>query len=306
MPVAKRSLDAWATTILLGLCLLWGLNQVAIKVANTGVRPIFQAAFRSLLASLLLLLRARLQGTPLLLRGRPALQGVVIGLLFGTEFVCLYLGLSLTTASHGVLFLYTAPVFVALGAHWFLPHEPLTARISSGLTLAFLGVLATLWDSLSRPTASQWIGDLLCLLAGGLWAATSLYLKAVVGEGMTAAQMLFYQLGVSAVPLALLSAMLEPRPVQAFSLLVVGALAYQAVVVAFASYLAWFWLIRTYPISQLSGFTFFTPVFGVVLGGVLLQEPLTGKLLLGGALVAGGMALVNWPQGRLWGGTRRR
>ena len=74
-----------------------------------------------------------------------------------------------------------------------------------------------------------------------------------------------------------------------------ASLFYQTAIVAFASYLVWFWLIQVYPVSNISGFTFFTPIFGILLSGLLLQEPLTIKLLIGGGLVTSGMVLVNWP-----------
>jgi drug/metabolite transporter (DMT)-like permease len=196
-----------------------------------------------------------------------------------------------------VVLLYTAPFFVALGAHWLLPAEPLTGRKLAGLLLAFAGVVTTFWDSLGQPTQTQLSGDVLSVVAGLLWAATSLYLKRVVRTSMAPAQMLFYQLGVSAVQLSALSLWLEPGPVRELSRLVLASLAYQAVIVAFASYLAWFWLIQRYPVSHVSGFTFFTPIFGILLGGLLLHEPLTATLLVGGALVTGGMVLVNWPEG---------
>lgn len=285
--------------IVVGLCFLWGLAQVSIKVANRGVSPIFQAAVRSVVAGLLVALWAWSRGLPLVHRDRTLFHGLMIGLLFGTEFVFIYLGLSYTTASHAVIFLYTAPFFVALGAHWLLPSEPLTGRKFAGLVLALAGVMVTLWDSLGRPTRLQILGDLMSTMAGFLWAATSLYLKRVVRSSMTPSQMLFYQLGVSAVQLSLMSLLLESRRILDLSPLVVGSLAYQAVIVAFASYLVWFWLIQVYPVSNLSGFTFFTPIFGVLLGGLLLHEPLTTKLLTGAGLVTGGMILVNWPEN--WG-----
>jgi drug/metabolite transporter (DMT)-like permease len=134
------------------------------------------------------------------------------------------------------------------------------------------------------------------LTAGLLWAATSLYLKRVVRTSMTPSQMLFYQLGFSAVQLTVMSLLLEPRLVWDPTPLVLACIAYQGIIVAFASYLVWFWLIQVYPVSNLSGFTFFTPIFGMLLGGLLLHEPLTAKLLAGGGLVAGGMILVNWPE----------
>ncbi len=283
--------------IVVTLCFLWGMGQVSIKVANRGVSPIFQAAVRSLVAALLVALWARVRALPLVHRDRTFLHGLAIGLLFGTEFLFIYLGLSYTTASHAVIFLYTAPFFVALGAHWLLPNEPLTGRKLAGLILAFAGVIITLWDSLGRPTRLQIAGDLMSMTAGLLWAATSLYLKRVVRSSMTPSQMLFYQLGVSALQLSFMALFLEPRWIRGLDPLVVTSLAYQGIIVAFASYLVWFWLIQVYPVSNLSGFTFFTPVFGVLLGGLLLHEPLTAKLLSGAGLVTGGMILVNWPEG---------
>ncbi|HSC72112.1 MAG TPA: DMT family transporter [Candidatus Methylomirabilis sp.] len=297
----RKALDGRAMLIVVGLCFLWGLNQVAVKVANRGVSPIFQAALRSLVAASLVGVWARRRHMPLVHRTRTVWHGLAIGLLFGTEFVFIYLGLSYTTASHSVIFIYTAPFFVALGAHWLLPGEPLTGRKLAGLLLAFAGVVVTLWDSLGRPTRMQVAGDLMALLGGFLWAATSLYLKRVVRTSMTPSQMLFYQLGVSAGQLSVMSWFLEPQWIAKLSPLVVASLAYQGFIVAFASYLVWFWLIQVYPVSNVSAFTFFTPLFGVLLGGLLLHEPLTLKLLTGGGLVTVGMVLVNWPE-RWWDG----
>ncbi len=296
MSLLKKALDSRAMAIMVGLCLLWGLGQVSIKVANRGVSPIFQAAVRSVVATILVTLWARGRRLPLVHRDRTLFHGLVIGLLFGSEFVFIYLGLSYTTASHSVIFLYTAPFLVALGAHWLLPGEPLTGRKFAGLLLAFAGVMVTLWDSLGRPTRLQFAGDLMAMAGGFLWAATSLYLKRVVRTSMTPSQMLFYQLGFSAVQLCLMSLFFESRRILDLSPLVIGSLAYQGIIVAFASYLVWFWLIQVYPVSHVSAFTFFAPVFGVLLGGLLLDEPLTSKLLMGGGLVAMGMILVNWPE----------
>ena len=296
MSSSPKKLDVRAMVIVVTLCFLWGLAQTSIKVANRGVSPIFQAAVRSITATLLVAFWAWCRALPLLHRDRTFLHGLVIGILFGTEFVVVYLGLSFTTASHAVLFLYTAPFFVALGAHRFIPREPLTRRKFSGLLLAFTGVVLTLWDSLVRPTRVQIAGDLMSMTGGMIWATTSLYLKRVVQSSMTPSQMLFYQLGVSAAQLSVMAFLLEPRWILDLTPLVVASLAYQGIIVAFVSYLVWFWLIQVYPVSNLSAFTFFTPLFGVLLGGLLLHEPLTAKLLSGAGLVTGGMILVNWPE----------
>lgn len=290
----KHAMDAPATIIVLVLCLLWGGNQVAIKLSNAGVAPIFGAAFRSVVAGVLVVLWALARGRRFLPRGREWLHGIVIGALFGAEFGLLYVGLTYTTASHGILFLFTAPFFVAAGAHKLIPGEPLTGRKVLGLVLAFGGVVATLADNLGTPSERQVIGDLLILVAGMLWAATSLYLKGVIGDRMTFTQTLFCQLAFSAVLLGALSLVWEPRFIWLRTPGVLGGLFYQSVIVAFASYLVWFWLIQVYPVSLVSAYTFFTPIFGVLLGS-LLGEPLTVKLLLGAFLVTAGMILLNWP-----------
>jgi len=291
----RDAMDARATLIILGLCVLWGGNQVAIRLSNAGTSPMFGSAVRSLVAGMLVALWALLRRRPLLPPSGAWLDGVVIGGLFGGEFGLLYLGLTFTTASHGVLCLFTAPFFVAAGAHWVLPGEPLTARKVGGLLLAFAGAITTLADSLGAPTSAQVVGDLLVLGGGALWGATSLYLKAVVRDRMTYTQTLFCQLAVSAVLLGTLSLLLEPRFIWLRTPGVLLGLFYQSVIVAFASYLVWFWLIQVYPVSLVSAYTFFTPICGVLMGGLLLGESLTGKLLLGAVLVAGGMVLLNWP-----------
>ena len=72
-----------------------------------------------------------------------------------------------------------------------------------------------------------------------------------------------------------------------------AALLFQVVIVTFASYLLWFWLVRHYPATRLSSFTMLTPVFGLLLGAVLLAEPVTARLLIALATVAAGIYLVN-------------
>lgn len=295
MQTLKRAMDGRAVAMVVSLCFMWGLSQVSIRAANREVSPIFQAAIRSIVACTLVAFWAQLRGMPLVHRDRTLFHGLAIGLLFGTEFAFVYLGLNYTTASHAVILLYTAPLFVAVGAHWLLPAEPITSRKLVGLVLAFVGVVATFWDSLGYSSRLQFLGDSLSLIGGFLWAATSLYLKRVVRTSMTPSQMLFYQLGFSALQLSLMSLFLEPHPISSLGPVVLASIAYQGVIVAFASYLIWFWLIQVYPVSNVSAFTFFTPIFGIFLGGVLLQEPFTATLLVGGGLVTGGMVLVNWP-----------
>src|SRR5690349_8571867 len=108
MPPHSR-LDATAVTLMVAVCTLWALNQVAIKVAIDGIPPVLQAGLRSLGGTALVWLWSRLHGIRVLERGGPHALGVIVGLLFAAEFLFLYWGLAFTTVSRSVLLLYTAP-----------------------------------------------------------------------------------------------------------------------------------------------------------------------------------------------------
>lgn len=280
---------------LLLLCALWGFTQVAIKVANAGFSPLFQAGLRSAGSALLLWAWSAARGVPLFRRDGSLGYGALIAALFALEFVFIYEGLVLTTAARGVLFVYTAPFVVALGAHFFVPGERLRPLKVAGLACAFLGVALAFADALRLPTRRELLGDALELGGAVCWGATTVIVKASRHVHLSANKTLFYQLAGSALLLLPLSALLgEPgvvRPTAAALL----ALGYQIVVIAFATYLAWFWLLRRYPASELSVFSFLTPLFGMLAGGLVLGERIGPVLAIAMALVALGIYLVNRP-----------
>lgn len=287
------------------LCLLWGIQQVMVKWALAGgLPPALQSGLRSAIAAMLVVvwvgLREGVGGVAELFAFRAERwAGLAIALLFGGEFLVLYTGLAYTTASRAVIFLYTAPFFVALGVWLFIPSETLKAPQLAGLGLAFLGVLAAFAD---RGTASALTlrGDGLVLIAAAMWAAVTVLIKSHPGlRRLSAAKVLFYQLAGSAPLLLLVAAWRgEGAALGAVSPRAWLALGYQSGVVAFASYLAWFWLIRHYPVGKLSAFSFLTPLFGLLAGIILLGEPASPGLILALALVVAGLLLVNRPARR--------
>jgi len=294
-PARKDRLDGLATAVLFACCLAWGLNQVAIKVTISGISPMVGAGLRSILAAALVWIWCRARGERLFSRDGTLAHGLLIGGLFAAEFAVLYWGLAFTTASRCVIFLYAAPFFVALGAHRLIPGERLTLGRVSGLLLAFSGLLVAFADGLSLPDRWALVGDGLELLAAFLWAATTVVIKRRSELPITPAKTLFYQLGVSGPALILAGPLVGETGVVSLTPAVVVAFLYQAVLVAFVSYVAWFWLLAHYPASSLSAFSFWTPLFGVVAGGAILSEPVTPWLGLAGLLVAAGIVLVNRP-----------
>lgn len=284
-----------AAGILVAMCAIWGCNIVFIKISSRGIPPLVAVTLRNCGAALLvggyLLLRRRVA---LLHRDRRLVHGLVIGVLFAFDFLFLYWGATLTDASRAVILLYTQPIWVALGAHFFLPDDRLTARKGAGLLLAFTGVAAVMLSKSGQPGTEHLVGDIMEVGAALSWAATTLYIKATLGtEEMSSAHVLFYQLAFS-VPLLATAALLfdrdatfDPTPV------VVGSLLFQTLVVATASYAVWYWMLQRYSATAISSFTLLTPLFGVLAGWLILGEALPVTLLLGLVCVVGGIYLVQ-------------
>jgi len=271
--------------------------MVSIKVSNQGIPPILAATIRSVVASFLVWLYARAQKERVFLTWEHMGHGLAIGVLFGLEFLLLYCGIDYTDASRAVIFLYTHPLWVALGAHFLLSHERLNWIKSVGLCLAFAGLISVFASRSTTLGPLHFLGDLMEVGAGILWAATTLYIKRFIWDRpITHFQTLFAQLFFSIPVLAMGSFLFEADKTVVLAPLVVSAIVYQTVVVAFFSYLLWFWMIHRYPVSRLAAFTFLAPLFGVILSGLLLKETLTFQLWVGFVLVSAGIYLVNRPE----------
>ena len=291
----KTRLDALAVTLLVLCCFLWGLNQVAAKAALPEVPALWQAAVRSAGAAVLVWIWARWRGIALWSRDATLAGGLLAGALFAAEFFCIFVGLQYTSASRMVVFIYISPFVVALGMPLIARSERLLPLQVAGLVVAFAGVAWAFAEGFSRPAAGprQSLGDGLGVLAGVLWGATTLAIRGSALGQASAEKTLFYQLAIAGIALVAAAA-IGSAPMHAdLSALAWGSLAFQTIVVSFASYLVWFWLIRHYPATRLASFTMLTPVFGLVLGALLLAEPVTTRLLIALATVAAGIVLVN-------------
>ncbi len=293
--IPRQHLDFVAVGTLIVLCVCWGLNHVAIKATISDVPPLLQASIRSVGATACLLIWMLARRTPLFEKDGSLWPGIITGMLFAFEFLLIYWALEYTYASRSIIYVYTAPFFVAIGAYWFIPGENIGRNQIIGLVVAFSGILVAFADALTFPTYRQLIGDFMIFVAAIGWGATTVLVKASKLAVIAPSKTLIYQLAVSAIILPLASLAFNEPMVKNLSELAIYSLIFQAVIVAFVSYLIWFWLVRHYPAARLSSFTFLTPLFGVVFGGWLLDEPLTTGLLAALVLVGIGIYVVNKP-----------
>ena len=293
MTSRKSHLDPLAVSLLLACCLFWGLQQVLIKATIAEIPPMFQASLRLVGATALLGLWCLWRGVALFKHDGSLKAGLLAGALFGAEFACIYLGLQYTTASRLTVFLYTSPFWVALLVPLWVKSEKLRGLQWVGLLAAFVAVLFALWEGFSGDHASTAHGDILGLAAGMLWGLTTVVIRASSLVKISAEKLLFYQLAVSALTFPALSLALGEVWVWHFSSFAITSLLLQTAVGAFASYLAWMWMLGRYPATKISVFVFFTPLFALLFGALWLKETVTPGLVVALATVAAGIVLVN-------------
>jgi drug/metabolite transporter (DMT)-like permease len=291
---AERPLGPAAIALVLMLCLSWGFNQVSVKLLLSDVPPMLQATIRSAIALPVLLLIARLRGVKMFDSDGTLGVGLFAGVLFSLEFVLIFRGLLLTSASRASVFMYVAPFFVALGSYQFL-GERLRGLQWGGLALSFTGVALAIGVPQPNVDASVLLGDLMIVGGGALWAATTLLVKATSLRHAPPEKALGYQVALS-IPIIGLAAWASgetmtrvPGP------LALALMAYQAVWIVGLTFLLWFWLVKTYSASKLSAFTFITPLFGVVASYFIMHDTLTPAFGAAALLVIAGLYLVNRP-----------
>lgn len=297
----RKAVDARATLLMIALCLIWSFQQVAIKLTAADAAPILQVALRSGAAAVLVWLYGRFVTRERWLRGRILPAALAVSVLFAAEFLLVAQGLVRTSASHVVVFLYTAPMFAALGLHLRLPDERLSRLQWSGLALAFLGIaLAFLVPSLTggggHGMTSWMLGDLLALAGGAAWGLTTVVVRISRISDAPATQTLFYQLSGAFAILLPASWLFGEAHFHATSALW-ASLAFQTLFVCFASFLIWFAMLRRYLAARLGVLSFMTPIFGVAWGMLLLDEHPGAAFMAGSVLVMAGLVIVN---GEAW------
>ncbi len=290
----RRPLDLRASTLVLILCVVWGIQQVVLKGVSASVAPVMQLAIRFGGASIFFGLWVFVR------EGRRAFtdgtlpSGLLLGSLFSLEFIFMGQALAHTTAAHTIVFLYTAPIFTALGLQ-FLPEERLSRLQWAGIGVAFLGIVVAFLGFTGPPSMELLTGDLLALLAGMSWGFTNVVLRrGRVGSAATTKTVL-YQVATATILLGAFAAATGQTRVE-LTMMTMLSLIFQTLIIAISSYLVWFWLLRRYLTSRLMLLSLMTPLFGVIFGAALLGDPIDRRFALGTLMVLSGVLIVNFKQ----------
>jgi len=292
----KERIDLIGASALIMFTALMGLNQVMIKIVNHGIQPIFQAGLRSIFAFIIVFGYAVLWKKKLSLSDGSLIPGIVCGLLFGFEFILLFVALDYTSIARASIMFYLMPVWVAIGAHYLIPNERITLLRAFGLVLAFLGVVLAL--GIRTQGSGHLLGDLMALTGSILWAIINLTARLSNLRKSSPEMQLIYQLAIS--PLVLIPAALLAGPlIRELEYIHLLLFTFQVIGVVSVGFLVWFWVLSIYPASDMASFGFLAPVFGVILGWLILGEEVGVVIIMALLLVSCGIILINWKPKKL-------
>ncbi|RKU35951.1 hypothetical protein C6495_04540 [Candidatus Poribacteria bacterium] len=278
------------------LAVLWGGNSLSIKMSLQDLPPLGLAFLRFALGLIAVGSWAFYRGISLKLRRGELRQLLVLASIFLMQVITLNVGTDLTTASRSTIFINAYPFFTALFAHLWIPSERLTVPKTLGITVAFIGVVATVAPNLQQgftdAEGTALIGDLIVLISGGLLGLRVVVTKRIV-QSIHPYRLLVWMLMLGLPCFLGLSLMLERGETFRWTTQGIAALFYQGWVIAGACYLAWTTILERYSASKLVVLFFATPLAGVLLSHLMMGDELTLSLLVGSALVAAGIYLVN-------------
>lgn len=286
----ELSLSAAAFTIF--LCFLFGSNAVAVKLAFSGLGVFTTAFIRFVIAAFAIFLWARFTGRTTVLKKGQSRQVLIFSTLFTTQLSLFYLGLSKTNASRGTLLVNLLPFFILFLAHFFIPGDRITRRKFYGILLGFTGVVFMFLEK-KGVTSGFRTGDLIILLAVIIWSSSVIYLKRIISMFLPF-QVVLYSTMFS-VPFFLFGALLwDTTMVTRLDAPVIGSLLYQSLVTASFGFVAWNTMLQKYGAVSLHSFVFIMPIAGVAMGGLVLGEPITLKIILALAFIVAGILVVHW------------
>jgi drug/metabolite transporter (DMT)-like permease len=290
----NKDLSFWAASFTVFICMLFGANAVAIKISLEGIGVFTTAGIRFGVASITIFLWAKITGRSFKIKKEQILQLFVISIVFTIQLSLFYLGLSKSNASRGTLLANFQPFFTLFLAHFFIPGDQITRRKIMGILMGFAGVAFVFLEK-KGVTSDFNTGDTMILAAAFLWACNAVYTKRII-SAFQPFQITLFPMVIS-VPLFFLGGMLWDHPmITLINGKIVGAMVYQSLVTASFGFVVWNSLLQKYGAVALHSFIFIMPITGVLLGGLILGEPITANILIAMLLIVAGILIIHFRQ----------
>lgn len=276
------------------LCALFGANAVAIKISLSGLGVFTTAGLRFSISSVAIFIWALVTGKSFNIRKGQFLKLMILTLIFIVQLSLFYLGLSKSNASRGTLLVNFQPFFTLFLAHYFIPGDQITRRKIMGILLGFSGVAFVFLEKKGVSTDFN-IGDLMILFAAFLWSCSAVYTKRII-HAFKPFHIVLYPM-IFSVPFFFLEGFFWDRTMIAHvDSDVFYALLYQGLVTASFCFLAWITLLQKYGAVALHSFIFIMPITGVLLGGLILDEPITANIIIALLLIVSGIFMIHFKQ----------
>jgi len=276
------------------LCALFGANAVAIKISLSGLGVFTTAGLRFSMASVAVFIWARITGRSFHIKKGQIHQLLIISMMFTVQLSLFYLGISKSNASRATLMVNLQPFFTLFLAHFFISGDRITKRKTLGIMLGFTGVIFVFMEK-KGVTTDFHAGDLIILFAAFLWACNAVYTKRII-HAFKPFHMVLYPM-IFSVPFFFLEGFVwDSTMIAHVDAKIFCALLYQGLVAASFCFVAWITLLQKYGAVALHSFIFIMPVSGVLLGGLVLREPITVNIIIALLLIVSGILLVNFKQ----------
>lgn len=293
MVAEPRNVDLKAAALTALLSFLWGGNPIAIKIGLADAPPIRQAWMRFVLGGLTVLLWAWLTRTSLRIHPHEVRPLLILGVIFTVQIALLNLGVKYTSAGHVSVLLNAYPIYIVLLAHFFVPGDRLSGGRAVGALIAYAGVVL-LFSRQFNLQSAHLLGDTLTSGSAFLLGARTVYLNRAV-QRIEPVKLLLAQMAFGVPCYLAWSALFEAAEPYRWTSRLALALGFQGIVVAGFNFILQLHLLKTYKPSGLAAYFLTTPVFGVFLSWLILDEAVTVRLLASAALVVGGIALTSRP-----------
>jgi drug/metabolite transporter (DMT)-like permease len=288
-----------ARLVWLILCGIWGSTWLFIKLGLEDLPPITFAGIRFVIACAILTSLIWFRRLPIPNDHRDWFLLSFTGFLsFTLNYGLIFWGEQYISSGLAALLQATIPAFGLVIAHFYLPSEQMTPSKIVGVVLGIIGVGVVFSNQLTVEGGKALAGCVAVVLSSAVVAYSNVLVKDK-GKNLDPAILAAGQMFFGLVPLLLIGIPWEGNPFRFhWTRMAVVSLFYLAIVGSVIAFLLYYWLVKNMDVTKSMMIALVTPVVAVILGMIVLDEELSWRTIVGGAMIIGGIALIVFRRNR--------